>query len=143
MPVGSLSLALAAVLLLDPPPPPPVFTPLVREFELAGAFRLKTENFLAWQPVFSPIYGWQVVLRSTWRTELSAVDPRFSALSLAVEATETTADGFGTIRTRIQLALPAPESRVGLEYPALLALPTTLRSGFRSGRPVFFLSGRF
>ena len=62
-----LTASLVAVWLVQAPPGwpggAPTVTPQVREWNLAGAFVLKQEQFLVWQPVFDPnrpFQGWLV-----------------------------------------------------------------------------------
>lgn len=119
-------------------------TPGVREWNLAGAFRLKHEKFLRWVPVHDPLRGWQVELRPTWLLELSPTHPRLARFSLAVESSPAGADGgVGMLRPRVQYQFARSQTRIGVEFPIATLVNTASRIGLRALRPMFFVSGRF
>lgn len=137
--------ATLAVWLAQAPVPPsgaPPFSPTLKEWSLGGAFKLKRENFLRWQPLFHPMRGWSVQLRPTTLFELAPTHPRLAAFSLAVESTDGGEAGAGLVRPRLQYSPPGAQTRLGVELPALL-FSAAGAGGPRVLRPLAFVSGRF
>lgn len=138
-----LAATLAVWLAQAPAPIQPGFTPSVKEWQLGGAFRLRRENFLRWQPVFDPFRGWNIELRPAWLVELEPTHPRLSGLSFAVDSAPGTAAAysFGIVRPRLQYRIADTQTRVGVELP--IALSSTPGAPPRVFRPIAFVSGRF
>lgn len=126
------------------PPGSPTLVPTAREWSLlGGAFKLKCENFLVWQPVYDPFRGWHAALRPTWLLELAPTHRKLSGLSLALVSAPALAPGeVGLVRPRLQYQPPGTQARVGLELP-LQAFITSAVHGFRVLRPMAYISGRF
>lgn len=144
MPAATL---LAALLLvapaLAPPPPAPRFTPSVQEYDLAGVFRLRTEVFLQGQPVFSPLWGWNVQLSPTTRIELSPNHPHLGALALSLTTVAPTGAAIGTITPALHVAIPRTSIKAGVALPILAAFSSAGRLATRAFRPMLFVTGRF
>lgn len=126
------------------PPGSPTLLPVTREWSLlGGAFKLKHERFLVWQPIYDPFRGWHAALRPTWLVELAPTHRRLAGLSLAIQSAPAMAPGeVGIVRPRLQYQLPGTQTRVGVELPIQAFLTSAVR-GFRVIRPMAFISGRF
>jgi hypothetical protein len=120
------------------------FTSSAREWSLGGAFKLKQQTFLRWQPVYDPMRGWYVELRPSWLAEVAPAHPRLSALSFALESAPAPATGgFGMVRPRLQYQVPDTQTRVGVELPITVMTTKAGTAGLRMARPFVFVSGRF
>ncbi len=108
--------------------------PVIHERQLGQAFRLKTGNFLTWQPMQYPVMGRKIALVSTWTAEITPIDPRFSRLSLAVETSLSPAGSgaVGLVRPRVLYRVRG-QTQMGFEFPFAAAFSSTL--GGTIGRP--------
>lgn len=148
-----LTASLVAVWLVQAPPGwpggAPTVTPQVREWDLAGAFVLKQEHFLVWEPVIDPnrpFQGWLVEARPMWTLELVPAHPRLTNVSLMLESLPANGPGVGFVRPKIQYKVPGTEVRVGVMGTVLAAFsPSGPGGGIRPRllRPMAFVSGRF
>lgn len=149
-----LAASLVAVWLVQAPPVgpggAPLVTPQVREWNLAGAFVLKRENFLVWQPLMDPnrpFRGWYVEPRPTWTLELTPTQPRLAGWSLLLESLPAQGSGAGFVRPKIQYRVPGTELRVGMLATVLAAFSPPSPAGGairpRLMKPMAFVAGRF
>lgn len=137
---------LLAVALVQAPGAGPPITPPPTERVLAGAFVLKTEQFLRWQPVYNLRTGWDVALRPVFLVELSPLRPRaLQGLALALESTPASGVPFelGIVRPRLQYQPPDSRTKVGVELPIAAGYSPGLSGGWQVFRPRLFVSGRF
>lgn len=141
--------AIVALWLVQAPigPPsglPPMSAP-VKEWSLGGAFTLKQEQFLMWQPVFHPAHfhrGWQAELRPRWIVELSPTHRKLANFSLAIESTPAIGSGVGIVRPKLQYRVPGTQLRLGIGVTLAAAYSSGSTGGWRGQRSLSFLSGR-
>ncbi|MEZ4385521.1 MAG: hypothetical protein R3A79_29615 [Nannocystaceae bacterium] len=127
----------------SPAAAPPTLMPAVKEWEFGGgAFRLKTEHFLAWRPVYRFGYGPTVALVPTWYAEFAPTRAGFERLSLAI-GTSSHAEGQTIALPRVQVRLPDERTHVGLAAPFVASLISAAVGATRLVRPQMWISGRF
>jgi hypothetical protein len=126
------------------PPGPPAFLPAVGEWEFGGgAFRLKTERFLAWQPIHRVGLGWTVAFVPTYYAELAPTRAGFERLSLAI-GTASSREGPSMVWPRVQVRLPDERTHVGVAAPFIAYFSSAAAVGAtRFVRPQAWISGRF
>lgn len=129
---------------------PPVTSP-PREWNLAGAFTLKQENFLVWQSVMDPTHpykGLHSEPRLVTTLELAPTHRRLKNFSLMLESLPAPASGgVGILRPKLQLRVAGTQIRVGVMQTTQAFRTWDARTGAPIG-PVFgramgFVSGRF
>lgn len=127
---------------------PPMTSP-PREWDLAGAFTLKQENFLVWEPVFDlsrPFKPWFAEVRPGWALELTPTHPKLKQVSLRLESAPAVERGVGVVRPKLQFQLANSSLRVGVMSTAYMFSTVNSRGGRVGpslGRTMGFISGRF
>lgn len=139
---------LAQAPLAVPSQAPPV-TPPPREWDLAGAFTLKQEQFLVWEPVFDvsrPFKPWFAEVRPAWALELTPTQPTLKRVSLRLESAPAVERGVGVVQPKLQFRLANGSLRVGVMSTVYMFSTVNQRGervGPSFGRAMGFISGRF
>ncbi|HFE47224.1 MAG TPA: hypothetical protein ENJ18_17340 [Nannocystis exedens] len=137
----SVALLFGLCLFQAPVAAPP---PVLQDRQLGQAFRLKTGNFLAWQPMLHTSWGWKIELVPTFTAEITPTDPRFSRLSLSVETSISPigSGAVGLVRPRVLYNVRG-QTQIGLEFPFAAAFSSAIRGSLGRPNPWWTLIGHF